>query len=380
MELETRSKNPSILESIPCEALYIGKIAFWELDLATKKVFRSKEHDELFGFPKLLPEWTYHHFVEALHPEDRERVHYEFQQLIKLRVDQAILDFRVKWPNGEVRWFDSRVRFLKDEEGNIIRACGTLIDQTELKITQKMLKEAVKSRDTFLSIASHELRTPLSALKLQAQLLKRNLAKNGVESLSPERIKKFLDLTELQVDRLNKLVEDMLDISRITLNKLVLNRQLCDLSQIVRNVLELMSRQTSAAQCELIIERMDSCPGKWDKFRIEQVVTQLFGNALKYGTGKPVVVTVMNGLGKAILKVKDHGFGIPVEYQNRIFGQFERIASDKVFSGLGLGLFISKQIVDSHQGSIYVESQLGNGATFIVELPLARDELNRSSH
>ena len=167
-----------------------------------------------------------------------------------------------------------------------------------------------------------------------------------------------------------RLIEDMLDVSRIRTGKLSIRPARFDLTQLVRNLLENFAPQVAAAESSIQLEAQGPVEGSWDEFRIEQVVSNLLTNALRYGAKSPVEVRVYSEQGMARIEVRDHGIGISADNQKRIFQQFERVSASHVAAGLGLGLFISEQIVAAHSGTIEVESQIGEGALFRVCLPL----------
>lgn len=229
--------------------------------------------------------------------------------------------------------------------------------------------KALQKRDEFLSIASHELKTPITTLKLQVQMRKRFLKKGDSSVLSPDKVISLIDTTEAQVNRLSHLVEDMLDSSRIVNGKLTLNCQKITLAQLVQEVVEGFSAQFQAAGSIVELHLDDHVTGIWDRYRIEQVIANIFNNAIKYGKGKPITITVQSQGEKAILTVKDQGIGIAPENLERVFQRFERAVDGSSISGLGLGLYICRQILDLHQGHIRVESTLDKGSSFTVELP-----------
>lgn len=240
---------------------------------------------------------------------------------------------------------------------------------TKLKKIQTELEQAVRTRDEFMSIASHELKTPLTSLKLQSQLRKRNLQKGDHSAFTLEHLTKMFDADERQLERITHLIDDMLDISRISSGKLTMSMEQFDLCELVRDLVERSSEQFVAAGCSIKIDVCQSAIGCWDRFRIEQVIMNLLTNAMRYGAGKPILLEVKASKDGAEIIVRDHGRGIAEENHERVFQKFERAAVGNEISGLGLGLYIAKQIVEAHHGSIRVESKLGQGATFIVELP-----------
>jgi signal transduction histidine kinase len=240
----------------------------------------------------------------------------------------------------------------------------------ELRATQEELQLAVRMRDDFMSIVSHEVRTPLNGLMLETQLRKLHLDKGNMAAFTPEKLRAMSERDERQINSLTRLIEDMLDVSRIRTGKLSILPTAVDLAELVARVVENFESQLSAAGCSISLD-VQSVTGYWDAFRLEQVVANLLTNALRYGARQPVEISVERQGEQACLRVRDHGIGISTTDQERIFQQFERVASTSVRQGLGLGLFITRQIVAAHQGHIQVYSELGQGACFEVSLPLS---------
>ncbi|WPO98337.1 hybrid sensor histidine kinase/response regulator [Pseudomonas sp. HR96] len=240
----------------------------------------------------------------------------------------------------------------------------------ELQVTQNELEHAVRMRDDFMSIVSHEVRTPLNGLILETQLRKLHLARDNADAFSLEKMRGMVERDERQIQSLIRLIEDMLDVSRIRTGKLSIRPSRFDLVQLTANLLDNFAPQVAAADCTVALQADEPVFGTWDEFRIEQVASNLVSNALRYGGKGPIEVTVYAHQGFARLEVRDHGIGISKENQGRIFQQFERVSAKHVVAGLGLGLFISEQIVAAHGGSITVESALGEGSLFRVSLPL----------
>lgn len=231
-------------------------------------------------------------------------------------------------------------------------------------------QNALKARDEFLSIASHELKTPLTSLKIQAQLQSRLVSKGSPEAYSKDRIIANNEKLERSVQRLDRLVDDMLDISRIRTGKLTMHREEVNLSLLIQEVIDRMQELFIEASGENIeFEGPEKAYGMMDPMRIEQVISNLLQNALKYGLGKNVKVTVSDFPSVLKLSVSDKGLGIFEVDQKKIFERYERAINPNEISGFGLGLFISRQIILAHGGNIWVSSNPGEGATFYIEIP-----------
>jgi len=249
------------------------------------------------------------------------------------------------------------------------------------RVLYEASQEAVRTRDEFISIASHELKTPLAIIKIRTQMTKRSVAKEGLSALNSEKVKQFVDLMDRQADRLVRLVEDMLDVSRISSGKLRMNWEEFDLVSLATEIVTSMNSTAGEEQGQVsitlygITSDVTSGPVSgalpiWaDRFRIEQVLVNLLANALKYGKGMPIQLEIRSETDAVKLIVRDQGMGIAKEDQTRIFERFERAVSSANISGLGLGLYICKYIIEAHHGTIEVESESGKGAKFSVTLP-----------
>jgi len=228
----------------------------------------------------------------------------------------------------------------------------------------KEAREAIHFRDEFLAIASHELNTPLTPLKLQIGALRRR-------SYPPEKAAEKLEIADRQVDRLATLVRQLLDVSRITAGRLELERERLDLCAVVLEVVARLEEPAARAGTKISVNPCRPIVGDWDRLRMDQIVTNLLGNAIKYGAGQPIDVDLRSDEVNATLVVRDRGIGIPPERQKGIFERFERAVSSRNFGGFGLGLWIVRQIVEASGGTIAVDSRPGAGSTFTVTLPLA---------
>jgi PAS domain S-box-containing protein len=230
-------------------------------------------------------------------------------------------------------------------------------------------REAVEARDIFLGVASHELNTPLTSLKLHVQGLQRALQALPPGAVPVQGLDAKFQSAQRQLARLASLVRELLDVSRITAGKLKLEPEALDLAALVREVASRASEDAARAGSELRLSVPDAVPGTWDRLRLDQVLQNLLSNALKYGHGQPVDVTLEAGEDAVTLRVKDRGLGIAPEDQPRLFQRFQRVASERHYSGFGLGLWIVKQVLDAMGGTIHVESAPGQGATFTAVLP-----------
>lgn len=228
-------------------------------------------------------------------------------------------------------------------------------------------QQAISLRDNFLSVASHELKTPLTTINLQAQRLHR-LSKEP-DKVTPEKLAASSSAIMGQIKRLTRLIDDLLDISRITAGKLDVNKEKMDLTVLLKEVIS--NFEESNNNSTIIFNNERSVEGQFDRNRMEQVITNLISNAIKYGNGKPIEITVSASEGKADLTVKDYGIGIEKKDHHKIFERFERLVSNREISGLGLGLWIVHRIVTQLDGEINVSSEgAGKGSIFTVSIPL----------
>jgi PAS domain S-box-containing protein len=252
----------------------------------------------------------------------------------------------------------------------VVAAVRDVGERRRLEERARLLRRAqeeVRERDEFLSIASHELRTPVAALQLQLQLLQRAAARS-LEEL-PRALDTKLEGLERQVRRIGVLVGELLDVSRMRLGRLELVREPADLSEIARETVAHVRQEIERSGSRLVLD-LSPTPGAFDRSRMEQVITNLLANAAKFGKGKPVTLHVDVDGARGRIRVVDRGIGISAEDQPRVFDRFERAVPAQHFGGLGLGLYIARQIIEAHGGDIQVESASGAGTTFTVRVPL----------
>jgi len=226
-------------------------------------------------------------------------------------------------------------------------------------------RRAVAFRDEFLSIAAHEIRGPLASIHLAVQGVARG-------SLPPSAVRTALDVIQREDRRLGRFVDELLDLGRIRAGQLHFELAEVDLGSVVRDVVSAASSELAQTNSVVTVRTDGVLTGQWDRFRLEQVVTNLLSNAMKYGEGKPIDITAVRSGDRAILSVVDRGIGIEPAMLSKIFDPFQRVVEARHYGGLGLGLHIAKTIVEGLGGTINADSRPGAGATMIVDLPVSR--------
>jgi signal transduction histidine kinase len=319
------------------------------------------------GEAEVTPEIT----DEMLHSFARDEPHYAilrdlgFKSYMSLPLSVrgrtiGVLSFAAA--ESDIRYREEDLEFGR----HLARRASLAIDNARLYHESR---EAVGARDDFLSIASHELKTPVTTLQLQIQSLLRRAEVDPSPAAQASVAR--LAAADRQVIRLTKLINELLDISRITGRGLELELEPVELSAVVRDVVARHDVELERARCEIRLDLEPSPSGTWDRMRVEQIVSNLLSNAIKYGAGQPIEIRVDGDEKAARLTVRDRGIGIPPENQARVFQRFERAVSKSNYGGFGLGLWIVRQIVDAHGGEIHVTSTPGQGSSFTVELPRA---------
>jgi signal transduction histidine kinase len=239
----------------------------------------------------------------------------------------------------------------------------------ELNETQQELQRSLRMRDEFMSLVAHELRTPLNTLFLETQMRALQLKRGNLPAFEPEQVGAMIRRDERQIKAMIRLIDDMLDVSRMKSGTLSIRPGSVELMTLLERVVSDLTLQASAAGCSITLEQHGPVNGWWDEFRIEQVIVNLLTNALRYGGGAPVQVSVHGDDGKVRVEVRDQGRGIAPEDLERIFQPYERGARNGEPKGLGLGLYISRQLAVSHGGALTVDSRPGQGAAFSLVLP-----------
>jgi PAS domain S-box-containing protein len=314
-----------------------------------------------------------HRWTDLLHPEDVGRVEQAAEEAFAAGRQLTVM-YRIQTREGGVKWVwdrsvgiyrpDGTLRFIEGFAADISDRKAAEVERERL-VTE--LREAVRLREEFLSVASHELRTPLTPLALRLQLLQQALEEKCPDA---EPLHRHVEAARGQVRRLTSLTDSLLDATRISSGRLTLRlEEDVDLAALVRDVATDFETQAARVDCPLVVEAAGRIAGRWDVLRLEQVVTNLLSNALKFGAGRPVHLRVVERDGWARLTVRDEGIGMDEGVRARVFGRFERGVSERHYGGLGLGLYISREVVEALGGRIHVESEPGRGATFTVELP-----------
>ncbi len=239
----------------------------------------------------------------------------------------------------------------------------------ELHATEEELQRSLKMRDEFMSLVAHELRTPLNTLFLESQMRSLQIKRGNLAAFAPDKLDAMVRRDERQIKSMIRLIDDMLDVSRIRSGKLSIRPARVELMALLDRVVSDLSVHASAAGCTIGLRPHASVSGCWDEFRIEQVIVNLLTNALRYGGGNPVEVSVNADDSAVRIEVRDRGRGIDAHDMLRIFEPFERVARNGEPKGLGLGLYISRQLAQSHGGELSVSSTPGEGSVFTLTLP-----------
>ena len=267
---------------------------------------------------------------------------------------------------GDSRFFRVASRALPRKGGKSPLSMITFLDLTGQKTAEGELKEAVEARDEFFSVATHELKDPLFSLQLSIQLLRHAAERQGQV---PGHVLQHLEVSERQVMRLGRLIDNMLDFARITNGRFDLDLEPLDLCELIHQVAGRFQGQANSSGTALTAERCTPIVGRFDRLKLEQVLGNLLSNAIKYGAGRPVTIRARPDGEWAVVEVQDGGPGIAPEDQARIFERFQRASSGHKRASLGLGLYIVRSMVEAHGGSVQLRSEPGRGSVFTVMIP-----------
>lgn len=352
-------------------ALEAGDLGHWEWSLADRKATRNSRHDEIFGYASLLPEWTYEMFLAHVVPEDRAGVDAGFRNAVDSGEPWSF-EARIRRADGEIRWIWATGRILRSSDEQDRRMAGIVVDITERKQVEEELREADRRKDEFLATLAHELRNPLAPIRNSLEMLK-------LPGLEPADARYATDVMERQIQHLVRLVDDLLDVSRVMRGKIELRKERVGLGQVVPRAIEtvrpLIDEQRQKLEVSLPDEKLIL---EADPVRLAQVFGNLLTNASKYTeAGGHISLTAGRESDDVVLRVRDSGIGIPPDLLPHIFDSFvqgER-AAERFPGGLGLGLTLARNLVELHGGAISAESAgEGQGTEFSVRLPLSFHE------
>lgn len=375
------------------EAQHIAQVGSWELDLSSGILIWSDEIYQLFEIDKNRFGATYEAFLNAIHPEDRDAVNEAYNRSLQTHEPYQITH-RLLMPDGRIKYVTERCTSHFDSDGRPIRSVGTIQDVTELKRTELALKglneeleqrvqqrtelllyakeeadRANNAKSEFLSRMSHELRTPMNAIMGFAQLLETDL-ETPLTADQADNIHEILHAGR----HLLELINEVLDLARIETGRIELSLEPVEVSQLVDECIALLQPLVAEHHIELSLDIDPAVAVQADRLRLRQVLLNLLSNAIKYNhhAGSVHIVCQPAHEGMARIMVKDSGRGIPSTALPRLFRPFERIESAyNGIEGTGIGLALSKRLVDAMHGVIGVESVVGEGSVFWVELPAA---------
>ena len=306
--------------------------------------------------------------IHFLPPNDRDA----FDTLIRsARAGEVRAELEILSASGRLLPVQFSLNPIDSQEDGAIAVVIT--DLSDRK-RNEAAEAAVRMRDELLAIAGHELRTPLGALSLNMALLEDEARSGEVRQMQTS-----LRQAEKQIHRMSRLVDRLLDISQITSGRTRLDLTEFEMGDLLREIAERAFAEAARSGCELKISAVGEIVGLWDRFRLDEAFTNLVANAIKYGAGRPVELQVRLVNNKAVAVVQDRGIGISPEDLDRVFGRFERSKAGKNYSGLGLGLYITREVIEQHGGAIWAENRTHGGARFIVELPLNINQASQGS-
>jgi PAS domain S-box-containing protein len=348
-------------------ALRAANAGVWEWDVPAGQTFWSGEFLALYGFEDSTPR-SYQVWLNALHPDDREEMRVFFRGLLHPQGEEFRREFRIVHPQLGVRWILSLGRIERDANGDARHVEGINIDITRQKQVEEELRVADQRKNEFLATLAHELRNPLAPIRNGLEIMR--LTHTGGESA--ERAREMMDR---QLQQMVRLIDDLLDLSRISRGKIQLKREPIDLAAALRCALEVSEPLIDGAGHELNVSApADALLVDGDLTRLSQIFSNLLNNAAKYtNPGGRIWLTVRRTAGEAIVSVRDNGVGVPAAMLPKIFDMFAQVdhSLQRAQGGLGIGLSIARRLAEMHGGSIEARSEgPGAGSEFIVKLPL----------
>jgi PAS domain S-box-containing protein len=371
-------KNKEILQLVH----KIGKIGHWEWNSLTDENKWSPEIEALYGLPPGGFEGGYQGWAKLLHPDDLPKAEADVQRA--LETGEYFTEFRVIWPDGSVHWLETRAQVLKDDQDKPVRIMGVNMDVTERKRVEEELRrsqlelqqrieqlaEADRRKNEFLAILAHELRNPLAPIRNGLQVLR--LVKE------PAAQEQAREMMERQLGQLVRLVDDLLDISRISRNKLELRKARIALASVIENAVE-TARPLMESKGQKLTIALPPEPIYLDAdlTRLAQVFWNLLNNSAKYTDPEgQIALTATSQSNEVVVTVRDTGIGIPAESLPNLFMIFSQVdhSLDRSQGGLGIGLALVKGLVEMHGGTVMAHSAgAGQGSEFVVSLPKAPD-------
>jgi PAS domain S-box-containing protein len=355
-------KYQELIDNIP------NSIVFALDPESMRLLYSSRRVEEITGFEVDAFFKSNELWVSRVHPDDRVKYSEDFARAVE--TGKGELDYRFIRADGRVIWLNAWIRTALDESFKK-EMRGLTIDVTRLKEIEAALRESVKIRDRFLSVAAHELKTPITPLQLQMQGFQRVLKKGVIHKIPAEKLELMVEISNSQVNRLGRLINELLDLTRLDEGRLRLNLSHTDLCLIIRSTVSHFEQETEEdGTSPFILKLPPSLEGNWDSQKLEQVITNLVSNAVKYGMGRPIEISAKREDHVVKLSIRDQGIGIDPKDQMRIFERFERAVSEMHYGGLGLGLYITREIITLHGGKISVASTPDKGSTFEAELPV----------
>ncbi|MGH6646914.1 PAS domain S-box protein [Aquabacterium sp.] len=342
-----------------------ARIGDWDLDLRTGEARHSARHDQCFGYAEPRADWSFEVFMAHVHPDDREFVERLFHQAVATNGEWHF-ECRVIWPNGSVHWIDAHGS-IHQEGGQPARMLGIVADATSRKLAERALLDADRRKDEFLATLAHELRNPLAPIRNALEIMRL--------SKEPQAQEKARHMIERQVWQMVHLVDDLMDVSRITQGKVELRRERIDIAVAIQNAID-TSRPLIDARHHTLEARLPAPQTVFvyaDVTRLIQIVSNLLNNAAKYTPeGGRIVLSAQEKDRQAVITIQDTGTGIPAEMLPRVFDMFTQVdrALERSQGGLGIGLALVRKLVEMHGGSVQAKSPgLGGGSTFEVQLP-----------
>jgi PAS domain S-box-containing protein len=338
-------------------ALEAGDIGVWDWDIVSNKIRWTDKVYEIHEVEKNKFDGGFVSYITRVHPEDKARVEKAIQFALDNKGDYNI-EFKIVTSKGNIKWISTRAKVLFDND-KPVRMLGATIDVTKRK-------ELERQKDEFLAIASHELKTPVTSLKAYGQVLQMIF-----EQKKDEMAVSALQKMDAQINKLTNLIGDLLDVTKIQSGKLMLQEEEYNFNDLVNEVTDQLQLTT---RNHTIIKQLEDCGNIYgDRERIGQVLTNIISNAIKYSPdSNKIIIKTEPGKKDVTVYVQDFGVGIAKSKQDKVFEQFFRVSGEmeNTFPGLGLGLYISSEIIKRHNGKIWVDSKEGEGSTFGFTIPI----------